>query len=146
MAIQLTVKEGNSERSWDVVDGQQIDINMAKGAEYALIDTRTGETPDGLRVVNNHGQTEIYGSDTFPWVTLHDDGSDTDAAPQPEAAPVSPAARRRSTGRSVTAGSTGTRSRSNTMRRTFTSTSARARARTFGRSTPQRSSGLWKGT
>lgn len=36
MAIQLTVKEGNSERSWDVVDGQQIDINMAKGAEYAL--------------------------------------------------------------------------------------------------------------
>ncbi len=92
MAIQLTVKEGNSERSWDVVDGQQIDINMAKGAEYALIDTRTGETPDGLRVVNNHGQTEIYGSDTFPWVTLHDDGSDTDAAPQPEAAPVSPAA------------------------------------------------------
>ena len=92
MAIQLTVKEGNSERSWDVVDGQQIDINMAKGAEYALIDTRTGETPDGLRVVNNHGQTEIYGSDTFPWVTLHDDGSDTDAAPQPEAAPASPAA------------------------------------------------------
>ena len=75
MAIQLTVKEGNSERSWDVVDGQQIDINMAKGAEYALIDTRTGETPDGLRVVNNHGQTEIY-------------GSDTDAAPQPEAAPA----------------------------------------------------------
>ena len=79
MAIQLTVKEGNSERSWDVVDGQQIDINMAKGAEYALIDTRTGETPDGLRVVNNHGQTEIY-------------GSDTDAAPQPEAASASPAA------------------------------------------------------
>ena len=92
MAIQLTVKEGNSERSWDVVDGQQIDINMAKGAEYALIDTRTGETPDGLRVVNNHGQTEIYGSDSFPWVTLHDDGSDTDAAPQPGAAPASPAA------------------------------------------------------
>ena len=50
------------------------------------------KTPDGLRVVNNHGQTEIYGSDTFPWVTLHDDGSDTDAAPQPEAVPASPAA------------------------------------------------------
>ena len=59
---------------------------------------------------------------------------------------VSPAARRRSTGRSATAGSTGTRSRSNTARRTFTSTSARARARTYGRSTPSRNSGLWKGT
>ena len=33
MAIKLTVKEGNNERSWDVMDGQQIDINMAKGAE-----------------------------------------------------------------------------------------------------------------
>ena len=76
MAIKLTVKEGNNERSWDVMDGQQIDINMAKGAEYTLIDTQTGQTPDGMRVVNNHGQTEIYGSDTFPWVTLHDEGAD----------------------------------------------------------------------
>ena len=81
MAIKLTVKEGNNERSWDVMDGQQIDINMAKGAEYTLIDTQTGQTPDGMRVVNNHGQTEIYGSDTFPWVTLHDEGADEPAAP-----------------------------------------------------------------
>ena len=81
MAIKLTVKEGNNERSWDVMDGQQIDINMAKGAEYTLIDTQTGQTPDGMRVVNNHGQTEIYGSDTFPWVTLHDEGADEHAAP-----------------------------------------------------------------
>ena len=81
MAIKLTVKEGNNERSWDVMDGQQIDINMAKGAEYTLIDTQTGQTPDGMRVVNNHGQTQIYGSDTFPWVTLHDEGADEPAAP-----------------------------------------------------------------
>ena len=54
MAIKLTVKEDGSERSWDVIDGQQIDIRMSKGAEYALVDTRTGQTPDGMRIVDNH--------------------------------------------------------------------------------------------
>ena len=81
MAIQLTVKEGNSERSWDVIDGQQIDIRMSKGAQYALLDTHTGEAPDGLRVVEDHGQTKIYGSDNYPWVTLRgEDEDDSEAA------------------------------------------------------------------
>ena len=81
MAIKLTVKEVNDERSWDVMDGQQIDINMAKGAEYALIDTQTGQLPDGMRIVDKNGQTEIYGSDTFPWVTLHGDEASEPANP-----------------------------------------------------------------
>ena len=98
MAIQLTVKEGNSERSWDVIDGQQIDIRMSKGAQYALLDTHTGEAPDGLRVVEDHGQTKIYGSDNYPWVTLRgEDEDDSEAAttnndtPPPAAAALAPA-------------------------------------------------------
>lgn len=80
MAIKLTVKEGSSERSWDVVNGQQIDIHMAQDAHYDLIDTQTGRTPDGLRITRHDGQIEIYGSDSYPWVTMHH--GDTVAPPQ----------------------------------------------------------------
>lgn len=92
MAIKLTVKEDGSERSWDVIDGQQIDIRMSKGAEYALVDTRTGQTPDGMRIVDNHGQTEIYGSDSFPWVTLHDEQEAIPARIEQNFEPAPPAA------------------------------------------------------
>ncbi|RKW11252.1 MAG: hypothetical protein D8H94_13715 [Cardiobacterium sp.] len=81
MAIKLTVKEGSSERSWDVVNGQQIDIHMAQDAHYDLIDTQTGRAPDGLRITRHDGQIEIYGSDSYPWVTMHH--GDTAAPPQP---------------------------------------------------------------
>ena len=81
MAIKLTVKEGSSERSWDVVNGQQIDIRMAQDAHYDLIDTQTGRAPDGLRITRHDGQIEIYGSDNYPWVTMHH--GDTAAPPQP---------------------------------------------------------------
>ena len=81
MAIKLTVKEGSSERSWDVVNGQQIDIRMAQDAHYDLIDTQTGRTPDGLRITRRDGQIEIYGSYSYPWVTMHH--GDTAAPPQP---------------------------------------------------------------
>lgn len=75
MATRLTVKEGASERSWEIVDGQQIDIHMAKGAEYHLTDTETGQPPQGLRIAQSNGQIEVFGSDSYPWVTLYQDGA-----------------------------------------------------------------------
>ncbi|MDO4642543.1 MAG: hypothetical protein Q4A74_01745, partial [Cardiobacteriaceae bacterium] len=54
-----------------VVDGQQIDISMARGAQYHLVDTQTGQIPDGMRVVENNGQIEIFGGDSYPWITMH---------------------------------------------------------------------------
>ena len=75
MATRLTVKEGANERSWEIVDGQQIDIHMAKGAEYHLTDTETGQPPQGLRIAQSNGQIEVFGSDSYPWVTLYQDGA-----------------------------------------------------------------------
>ena len=75
MATRLTVKEGAHERSWEIVDGQQIDIHVAKGAEYRLTDTETGQTPQGLRIAETGGQIEVFGSDSYPWVTLYQDGT-----------------------------------------------------------------------
>lgn len=88
MAIKLTVKEGGRERNWDVVDGQQIDVHMTQDAQFSLIDTRTGQTPDGLRIARHDGQIDIYGSDSYPWVTLHHG----DAAAPPQAVEAGEAA------------------------------------------------------